>query len=203
MPHEKIAWAFLVLVSFALLAWLLVDIIRNRDQDQDQDQDKEQYQEEEKKEEEVKNKPLNARNSEAAIQRLKGIIKSACRRRKRNPSSSSKEEVVDGGGESPLESVCDSIADIPITEDGQSYTINKQEIYLCLRDEKNRVYYNDNMLVYVLLHELSHVLCKSIGHTEEFHAIFDQLLQEAVAEGIYNDSEPPSEDYCKVKPHLQ
>ena len=39
----------------------------------------------------------------------------------------------------------------------------KQKVYLCLKDENNE-YYNDNMLIYVALHELAHVLCDEIGH---------------------------------------
>ena len=39
------------------------------------------------------------------------------------------------------------------------------------------------MLVYVLAHEMAHVICPNIGHTPEFHAIFDQLLEESEQAG--------------------
>ena len=45
---------------------------------------------------------------------------------------------------------------------------------MCLKD-KNGKYYDDNMLNYVALHELAHVLCDEIGHTDKFYAIFDEL----------------------------
>tara|TARA_B100001996_G_scaffold309220_1_gene250838 strand:- start:182 stop:700 length:519 start_codon:yes stop_codon:yes gene_type:complete len=59
----------------------------------------------------------------------------------------------------------------------QSYTINKEQVHMCLKDEKGD-YYPFNMLVYVLAHEIAHVICPNIGHTKEFHAIFDQVLEE-------------------------
>jgi hypothetical protein len=78
----------------------------------------------------------------------------------------------------------------------KSYTINKQKIYLCLRDEHGD-YYPTNMLIYVLIHEFAHYLNKEdIGHTEKFHQIFDQLLDKAHELGIYNPSIPPLENYC-------
>ena len=46
--------------------------------------------------------------------------------------------------------------------DKKSYTINKKKVHLCIKDE-NGNYYNDNMLVYVSLHELAHVLCDEVG----------------------------------------
>ena len=62
--------------------------------------------------------------------------------------------------------------------DKKSYTINKQKVHLCIKDE-NGEYYNDNMLVYVSLHELAHVICDEVGHTQKFWAMFDAILEEA------------------------
>jgi hypothetical protein len=77
---------------------------------------------------------------------------------------------------------------------GKSYTVNKKDMYLCLRNEK-REYFNKNMIMYVSLHELGHVVCPSIGHTPEFYEIFDRLLNKAIALGIYNPSIPIVADY--------
>lgn len=84
---------------------------------------------------------------------------------------------------------------IKIYKGNKSYTINKEKIYLCLKDEKNQ-YYNTNMLMYVILHELAHSFCDSIGHTEEFNTIFQDLLEKANKYGIYNPSIPIDENYC-------
>jgi len=77
----------------------------------------------------------------------------------------------------------------------KSYTINKQKVYLCLKDQHQN-YYNDNMLMYVAIHELAHVLCPEIGHTQKFHDIFQQLLDRAEQIGIYRSDLPIDKDYC-------
>lgn len=78
----------------------------------------------------------------------------------------------------------------------KSYTINKERIYLCLKDEHGD-YYPMNMLIYVLLHEFSHFINKEdIGHTPKFHAIFEDILEKAHDLGIYNASIPPIQNYC-------
>lgn len=90
----------------------------------------------------------------------------------------------------------DVIDEITLYRGNKSYTINKEKVFLCLKDEKGQ-YYPLNTLIFVFLHELSHVLCESIGHTEEFHQIFDQLLEEAMRLGIYNPSIPIIRNYCQ------
>tara|TARA_Y100000389_G_C17361602_1_gene464081 strand:- start:134 stop:571 length:438 start_codon:yes stop_codon:yes gene_type:complete len=86
--------------------------------------------------------------------------------------------------------------EINLYKGSKSYTINKQNIYMCLKDE-NGGYYPQNMLIYVLAHEFAHVLCNSIGHTEEFHNIFDDLMAELIKDGIYDPKEEIILDYCE------
>lgn len=80
-------------------------------------------------------------------------------------------------------------------ESNKSYTINKRKVHLCLKDQ-NGDYYNENMLTYVGLHELAHVLCDEVGHTEKFYRIFDDLLAKAHEMGLYDPSIPIIQDYC-------
>ena len=77
----------------------------------------------------------------------------------------------------------------------KSYSINKEKIFLCLRDEEGE-YYNNNILVYVTAHEISHCINNNIGHTQEFHDIFEEVLDLIEKEGIYNPSLPIPENYC-------
>lgn len=86
--------------------------------------------------------------------------------------------------------------EINLYKGSKSYTINKQNIYMCLKDE-NGSYYPQNMLIYVLAHEFAHVLCNSIGHTEEFHNIFDELMAELIKDGIYDPKEEIILNYCE------
>jgi hypothetical protein len=90
----------------------------------------------------------------------------------------------------------DILGEITFHKGNKSYTINKQKVYLCLKNE-NDEYYNMNMLIYVTLHELAHVICDEIGHTEKFQRIFDELIIEATNEGIYNPSIPIIKNYCQ------
>jgi hypothetical protein len=80
----------------------------------------------------------------------------------------------------------------------KSYTINKQKVFICLKDKYGR-YYNRNMLCYVILHEYAHMLCDEVGHTTKFMKIFDELLERATQKGLYNPSIPPIENYCGHK----
>jgi hypothetical protein len=90
----------------------------------------------------------------------------------------------------------DILNEIRLYKGDKSYTINKEKVFLCLRDE-NEEYYNMNMLLYVTIHELSHVICDEIGHTEKFQNIFEALLVKATDMGIYNPSIPIEKDYCE------
>ena len=85
--------------------------------------------------------------------------------------------------------------EITLSKGNKSYTLNKEDIYLCLKDENDK-YYEDNMLIYVLLHEISHSICDEIGHTDKFHRLFNALTQKAVELKIYNDKIPLIRNYC-------
>ena len=67
----------------------------------------------------------------------------------------------------------------------KSYTINKEKIFLCMKDRKGQ-YYSNNILIYVLGHEIAHSLCDEVGHTEKFHIIFEALLEQLTNAEIYS-----------------
>lgn len=83
---------------------------------------------------------------------------------------------------------------------GTSYTINKGSyLGMCLVNKKKEIYDIDT-LIFVLLHELSHLGSESIGHTEEFIKFYQFLLKESVSLGIYNYSNynKVSIEYCGI-----
>jgi hypothetical protein len=95
-----------------------------------------------------------------------------------------------------------------ITEAGKnnqytSYSVNKGEkLVFCIRqkDEKETLV-DDNTITFVAIHELAHIMTKSVGHTDEFWSNFKRLLNEAIEAGLYNKenySENPRE-YCGIK----
>ena len=81
-----------------------------------------------------------------------------------------------------------------------SYSVNKGEkIVFCLRSKDEReTLVRENIMMFVALHELSHVMTKSVGHTEEFWDNFRFLLKVAINQGLYqniNYNDTPK-DYC-------
>ena len=58
-----------------------------------------------------------------------------------------------------------------------SYSVNKGEkISICVR-HKDKTFIDDNIIIFVVIHELAHVMTKSVGHTKEFWSNFKYLLK--------------------------
>jgi len=97
----------------------------------------------------------------------------------------------------------DNIVESEPDSKNTSYSINKGEkIVLCLRsrDGQQRIV-KENILMFVALHELAHIMTKSVGHTKEFWDNFEFLLREAIEFGYYVDIDYSSDPhmYCGVE----
>jgi len=86
-----------------------------------------------------------------------------------------------------------------------SYSENKgQKVVVCLRDKTRPPEYpvvDENTVMFVVLHEMSHLMTETIGHTPEFWANFRRVLHDAVKLGIYkpvNYAHSPT-PYCGMK----
>jgi len=67
-----------------------------------------------------------------------------------------------------------------------SYTYNKGKyLVFCLRSKKNNKLHDINTIMYVVIHELSHIACPEIGHTDLFKEIFEFFTKEAININIY------------------
>jgi hypothetical protein len=82
-----------------------------------------------------------------------------------------------------------------------SYSVNKGEkIYLCLRQREgpNENLVDENVMVFVSLHEMAHVITPTIGHGPDFWNNFGWLLKQAEAQGIYKyqDFKSHPVSYC-------
>jgi hypothetical protein len=70
-----------------------------------------------------------------------------------------------------------------------SYSENKgQKIVVCLRDKTKAPQYpliDENTIMFVMLHEMAHLMTETIGHTQEFWSNFRRILGDAVQVGIY------------------
>lgn len=95
------------------------------------------------------------------------------------------------------------IEESPNKDDESSYTINKGELMsICLRHKKETHPFHDyNTLLFVIIHELSHIASISEGHNAEFITNFKWLLQQAKALGYYEpvDYRTSPITYCGVK----
>ena len=71
----------------------------------------------------------------------------------------------------------------------QAYSLNKgEEICLCLREPENELIIIDDMntLMFVLVHELGHLMTDDIGHTNKFWNNMAYLLKKASEINLYN-----------------
>lgn len=94
----------------------------------------------------------------------------------------------------------DNICENDITANSTSYSENKGEkIVVCLRDkEPPHRFVEINTVMFVMLHEMAHLMTTTTGHTPEFWTNFKKILQDGVSVGIYmptNYSRSPV-SYC-------
>ena len=87
-----------------------------------------------------------------------------------------------------------------------AYSENKGEkVAFCLNKDKedNDHLIDESTLTFVAIHELSHVMTKSIGHKSEFWGNFKFLLECAKESGIHNpvDYKKEPQQYCGMKIH--
>ncbi|NDA64237.1 MAG: hypothetical protein EBX50_19750, partial [Chitinophagia bacterium] len=68
-----------------------------------------------------------------------------------------------------------------------SYSVNKGEkIVFCIRQrDQNGELIDLNTVTFVALHELAHLMTRSIGHTDEFWTNFRFILKHAIDNGFY------------------
>lgn len=85
-----------------------------------------------------------------------------------------------------------------------SYSVNKGEsVYFCLREREgnNEALVDEDIVTFVAIHEMGHMITKSIGHGPDFWNNFAWLLQEAERIGIYKhrDFRAHPVSYCGMK----
>ena len=95
----------------------------------------------------------------------------------------------------------DRVSEGSIESGYTSYSVNKGEkIILCIR-QSDGSFVEKNILLYVAIHELAHIMTSEVGHTPLFWSNFKFILSDAFAIAIYRmvvfDDRP--EDYCGIK----
>jgi len=83
-----------------------------------------------------------------------------------------------------------------------SYSVNKGEkLVMCLRSkQEDEKLVKENIMSFVAIHELGHLMTKSIGHDPEFWNNMRLLLKIAVDNGLYKniDFNSKPEPYCGI-----
>ena len=92
------------------------------------------------------------------------------------------------------------------TSEYTAYSENKGEkLAFCLnrKKEENNNLIDEHTLMFVTIHELSHIMTKSIGHKKEFWDNFKFLLENAKEAGIHEpeDYRNNPRQYCGMKIH--
>ena len=85
-----------------------------------------------------------------------------------------------------------------------SYSVNKGEsVFFCLRQRegKDESLVQEDIITFVAIHEMGHMITKTIGHGPDFWNNFAWLLQEAERVGIYKhrDFRAHPVSYCGMK----
>lgn len=81
------------------------------------------------------------------------------------------------------------IMEVPFNTKNTSFTLNKNRLVFCLKSKSSRgwgEYHDINLIMYVVLHEISHIACPEDGHTRLFAKIFNYIAGKAVEYGVYD-----------------
>ena len=104
-----------------------------------------------------------------------------------------------------IDQMTERIKDMEVSENAgnsvyTSYSINKgEQIIFCLRSKDQKdVMHNLNLIMYVVLHEISHVACPEYGHTNLFKKIFAFITRTAIEIDMYKriDFAKDPLEYC-------
>lgn len=88
------------------------------------------------------------------------------------------------------------------TSEYVAYSENKSKLAFCLTKKKNGNQLIDiNTLMFVAIHELSHIANKTVGHKSDFWNIFKFLLIEADEINVYDpvDYKKKNTEFCSMK----
>lgn len=92
---------------------------------------------------------------------------------------------------------------ITVSKGKKSQTISKRHIEICIRDKDNNMY-PLHTLLYVLLHEMSHVISATYSgyenktHDSVFYTNFEKLLALAKSKGIRVSEDDVPLNYCNI-----
>ena len=80
----------------------------------------------------------------------------------------------------------DKMSESPADSEHTSFSVNKgMKIFFCIRNKSDGTFIDENTVMYVSIHECSHLATDEIGHTDSFWNNFRFLLRAAIKSGVY------------------
>jgi len=76
------------------------------------------------------------------------------------------------------------IKEVPKNSKSIGYTINKNALYICMRNNYG-FEENYNRMYFVVMHELAHIITKSVGHTDEYWNNYKMVIKTAIKHKLY------------------
>tara|TARA_B110000908_G_C10117841_1_gene386200 strand:- start:187 stop:762 length:576 start_codon:yes stop_codon:yes gene_type:complete len=96
------------------------------------------------------------------------------------------------------DNICESMKNSIYT----SYSVNKGEkIVICIKEkDKEETFIDMNTTVFVVIHEIAHIMTKSVGHNKDFWDNMKFLLENSIKLGIYTkeDYKNAPKKYCGI-----
>jgi len=83
-----------------------------------------------------------------------------------------------------------------------AYSVNKgEELSICIRDKDTEKFIDNNIILFVAIHELAHIMTPETGHTPLFWDNMKYLLEQASTSGIYHpqDYSQNPVNYCGME----
>ena len=80
-----------------------------------------------------------------------------------------------------------------------AYSVNKgEQLAFCLRNAEDKKFIDNNLILFVAIHELAHVMTDDVGHTDKFWANMKYLLEVGEKLGVYvpEDYDKNPQMYC-------
>jgi hypothetical protein len=83
-----------------------------------------------------------------------------------------------------------------------AYSVNKgEELSICIREKDTEKFIDNNIILFVAIHELAHIMTPETGHTPLFWDNMKYLLEQASTSGIYHpqDYSQNPVNYCGME----
>jgi len=78
-----------------------------------------------------------------------------------------------------------TIKELPKNSKHIGYIINKNTLHICLRNKNGQFINKYNKIYFVVMHELAHMITKSVGHTDEYWNNYKLIIKTAIKHNLY------------------